>query len=149
MTRHKFARKGKTLSAQTPLAKPKATKRRERRYAFPIPIIVFGFDSHGSLFVERAIVRNVSRRGCCIHLSQKPQDPTLAVQAMPREGMTTVNLPHVLYEIVWLQEVNHGWDVGAFALSDTSVLDLAFPSNALGPFLADKNTESSQEGERS
>jgi hypothetical protein len=133
MTRRKFARKGKTLSAQALPAKPKRTKRREQRYGFPIPIIVFGFGSHGSLFVERAIVRNVSRRGCCIHLNQRPQDPTLAVQAMPREGMTTVNLPHVLYEIVWLREVNNGWDVGAFALSDTSVVDLAFSSNALGP----------------
>jgi len=127
MPRQVPARRSKHLQ-QVPTV-PKRSERRERRLAFPIPILVLGFNAGGRIFQEMTMTSNVSQHGCCFHLDQMPdRDSSLAVGVLPREGPVKGNLPHVAYEIAWMREAVSGWELGAKVVGDVGIWELAFLS---------------------
>ena len=105
----------------------KSSRRRQRRYAFPLPVLVVGFTTGDRLFKHLGFTRNVSKTGCCIHLPTKPDITAgLALSILPREELLMLSEP-VLYEIAWARADGCGWEVGAEVLESPGVLDLAFP----------------------
>lgn len=52
----------------------------------------------------------------------------LHLRVVPREGPILDDARPLPYKIVWMHETGDSWEVGAFALSDFDLLQLAFPS---------------------
>lgn len=109
---------------------PKRSERSERRYDFPLPVIVLGFTACSVLFHEATVARNVSPHGFGLHLRNLPQTcETLAVSFVAWEKAVTPP-QHALCEIVWIEQQDFGWDLGARALFNVDVLALAFHDSA-------------------
>lgn len=118
----------KSAGSQPP-ATPHQPQRREGRSLVSVPVTVFGFTAGGQLFLELASTRDVSRHGCRIRLRTKVRsDFPLQLRVVPREGPIPDDSRHLPYQIVWMCKVGDSWDVGALAISDADLLQMAFAS---------------------
>jgi hypothetical protein len=112
------------------LGSPHRSERRERRSPLAVLLRVCGFSAGGRIFSELASTRNISRSGCCVRLRTRPLGhAALAVQVIPSEGPWLEGSTQMLYQIAWLEQREHGWDVGLFAMTDTDLLRVAFASH--------------------
>src|SRR4029077_17518647 len=59
---------------------PQLSRRREPRYAFPLPLIVSGFDVRWHIFREAASTTDLSWNGCSMRLKAKPQVGCVALR---------------------------------------------------------------------
>jgi hypothetical protein len=113
------------------LGDPQRSERRERRSPLSVLLRVCGFAATGRIFSELASTLNISPSGCCVRLRTQPLvRASLAVRVIPREGPGAEKGPPVLYEVAWLEQNGHFWDVGLRALSRRDLLQVAFASSA-------------------
>jgi PilZ domain len=121
---------GKSAGIQPP-GTPQRSERREQRSIVSVHVIVFGVTADGRLFQELVSTQNVSLRGCCIRLRTKVHSAMpLHLRVVPREGPIPDDVQPLTYQIAWMREleINDSWELGAFALRDFDLLQMAYPS---------------------
>lgn len=73
---------------------------------------------------------NISRSGCCLKLRTRPQtDSALVLRAVPGGASLPKGTSQLLIQLAWLRPTDDGWLIGAFALSQTDLSRLVFPSD--------------------
>jgi hypothetical protein len=116
-------------SPSHPLGNPHRSGRRERRSPLSVLLRICGFSANGRIFSEVVGTRNISPSGCCLRLRTRPLGhAVLALQVIPREGLSPNGGAQMLYQVAWLQPHGHFWDVGLAALGRTDLLRVAFAS---------------------
>lgn len=117
-------------SAAAPEAEPFSSTRREPRSAAELTFAVCGLGCGGRFFVELCSTVNVSRSGCCLKLRTRPQaDSALVLRAVPGGTSLPAGTPQLLFQLVWVRPADGVWLIGAFALGETDLRRLAFPSH--------------------
>jgi hypothetical protein len=102
--------------------------RREPRKLFQLTFAVCGLASSGRFFVELCSTVNISRSGCCLRLRTRPQsDSALVLRSVPGGTSLPPGTSQLLFQLAWLRPENGGWLVGAFALGNADLWDLAIP----------------------
>jgi hypothetical protein len=119
-------------SAKSAGIEPQSTPhqlRRERRSGVSVSVTVLGVTEGGGLFLELASTRDVSLHGCRIRLRTKAHsEMPFHLRLVPREGPIPDDARPLPYTIVWMHETEDYWEIGALALGDFDLLQLAFPS---------------------
>jgi hypothetical protein len=123
-------RKLKPSADPTPdrmMGAPHRSERRERRSPLSVLLKICGFSTSGRIFSEVVSTRNISRSGCCVRLRTQPLErAALAVQIIPHEGHLPAGGRPLLYQVAWLEQQGHSWDVGLFSLGNADLLQVAF-----------------------
>lgn len=110
-------------------AEPFRSTRREPRSPAELTFAVCGLTSRGRFFVELSATVNVSRSGCCLMLRTRPQtDSAFVLRAVPGGTSLPSGTSQLLFQLAWVRPTDGGWLIGAFALGETDLRRLAFPS---------------------
>ena len=103
-------------------------RRRERRLPAAIFVEVSGFDKRGRFFSEHTATTNISDHGCCFRLRQELAfDALLAIQ--PVVPVAETSGQPVLYQIAWIEPMEHGAVVGVARLHGETTWCVAFPAS--------------------
>jgi hypothetical protein len=117
-------------SAGAPGEGPLRSTRREPRSPAELTFAVCGLTSSGRFFVELCSTVNVSRSGCCLMLRTRPQtDCALVLRPVPGGTALPAGTSQLLFQLAWVRPAQDGWLIGAFALGETDLSRLAFPSD--------------------
>jgi hypothetical protein len=118
------------VSDRAAAAEPFRSSRSEPRSAAELTFAVCGLTSSGRFFVELCSTINISRSGCCLRLRTRPQtDSAIALRAVPGGTSLPEGTSQLLFQLAWLRPDKDGWLIGVFALGETDLRGLAFPSS--------------------
>jgi hypothetical protein len=110
-------------------AGPHLLGRGEERSPVAVPLVVCGLNSSGRLFFELALIHDISRSGCRIHLCTRPQcDSPLVVRLVTEKGETRQEIAQMLFQVTWIEAEAEGWAVGAHSLGSKDLRTLVFPA---------------------
>ncbi len=115
-------------------------RRKEKRVLLVYPIEVHGFDRHGNFFSERTTTSNISAGGCRFRLQAEVEPGTVVairvvqtrVGARARPEPVEVSRA-LLYQIVWTEPQETGWEAGAFKLQEGDLWQVVFPERVAKP----------------
>jgi hypothetical protein len=111
-------------------AEPFSSTRREPRSAAQLTFAVCGLAFSGRFFVELCSTVNISRSGCCLWQRTRPQlDSALVLRAVPGGTSLPEGTSQLLFQLAWARPGDGGWLIGAFALGESGLWRLAFPSH--------------------
>jgi len=106
-------------------------RRGEKRLALVFTVRVHGFDCENHYFSQRTFTLDVSVGGCRFVLATKVQrGSVVAVSIVPRDA---VNAPpqKSLYEVMWVEASDDGWEVGARSMDRKNIWGVTFPEPQL------------------
>jgi len=106
-----------------------SSTRCEPRSAAQLTFAVCGLASSGRFFIELCSTVNISRSGCCLWLRTRPlMDSALVLRAVPGGTSLPAGTSQLLFQLAWVHPGEGGWMIGAFALGESGLWRLAFPS---------------------
>lgn len=115
-------------------------RRKEKRVLLVYPIEVHGFDRHGNFFSERTATSNISADGCRFRLQAEVEPGTVVAIRVVQTRVGTRARPDqigarraLLYQIVWTEPQETGWEAGACKLQDGDLWQVVFPDRVAKP----------------
>jgi hypothetical protein len=108
-------------------------RRKEKRALLVYPIEVHGFDRHGKFFSERTATSNISAEGCRFHLQAEVEPGTLVAVSVVRSQASAPATRALLYQIVWTEPQETGWEAGACKLQEGDLWQVVFPERVAKP----------------
>jgi len=106
-------------------------RRSEKRHTLVFPIRVHGFDRDNQYFTQKTFTLDVSPGGCRFVLDTEVQrGSVVAVSPFPR-STGDAQMHKALYEVMWVEATNDGWEVGARSLDRKNIWGVTFPEPQL------------------
>ncbi|MCL6565942.1 MAG: PilZ domain-containing protein [Acidobacteriia bacterium] len=108
-------------------------RRKEKRVLLVYPIEVHGFDRYGKFFSERTTTSNISADGCRFRLQAEVEPGTVVAIRVIHTRADARTCRALLYQIVWTEPQETGWEAGACKLQEGDLWQVVFPERVARP----------------
>jgi hypothetical protein len=103
-------------------------RRRGKRLFLNYSVEISGVDEEGRTFVERTKTEDISETGCRFHTHVPLRcGDRLEIKMLPPVGLSFTEELTQQFEVMWVEEDDKGWSVGACKSTKGKIWKVSFP----------------------
>lgn len=103
-------------------------RRRGKRLFLNYSVEISGVDEEGRTFVERTRTEDISETGCRFHTQVLLRSgDRIEIKVVPPGGQNFAAEPAQQFEVMWVEEKEKGWSIGARKCIKGKIWKVTFP----------------------